>query len=116
MRMVLTQLVKTTSKQGLRQQADAFYTVDIYSFTFAQYGVMSIYMFKCAADCRRNQIEQFANLLEIKDQYLKYVVMLDELAAGNLNGVKIIHLADFLSVKNTDMIQRIRYSIMPFSV
>ena len=27
---------------------------------------------------------------------LKYVVTLDELAAGNINGVKIVHLADFL--------------------
>ena len=26
----------------------------------------------------------------------KYVVTLDELAAGNVNGVKIVHLADFL--------------------
>ena len=37
-----------------------------------------------------------ANLLEIKDHYPKYVVTLDELAAGNVNGVKIVHLADFL--------------------
>ena len=37
-----------------------------------------------------------ANLLEIKDHYPKYVVTLDELAAGNINGVKIMHLADFL--------------------
>ena len=26
----------------------------------------------------------------------KYVARLDELAAGNVNGVKIVHLADFL--------------------
>ena len=26
----------------------------------------------------------------------KYVVTMDELAAGNINGVKIVHLADFL--------------------
>ena len=37
-----------------------------------------------------------SNLLEIKDHYPKYVVTLDELAAGNINGVKIVHLADFL--------------------
>ena len=36
------------------------------------------------------------NILEIKDHYPKYVVTLDELAAGNINGVKIVHLADFL--------------------
>ena len=39
---------------------------------------------------------EVANLLEIKDHYPKYVVTLDELAAGNFNGVKIVHLADFL--------------------
>ena len=39
---------------------------------------------------------EVANLLEIKDHYPKYVVTLDELALGNINGVKIVHLADFL--------------------
>lgn len=49
--------------------------------------------------CRRLPEEsdrEVANLLEIKDHYPKYVVTLDELAAGNVNGVKIMHLADFL--------------------
>lgn len=39
---------------------------------------------------------EIANLLEIKDHYPKYVVTLDELAAGNVNGVRIVYLADFL--------------------
>ncbi len=39
---------------------------------------------------------EISNLLEIKDHYPKYVVTMDELAAGNVNGVKIVHLADFL--------------------
>ena len=39
---------------------------------------------------------EIANLLEIRDHYPKYVVTLDELAAGNINGVKIVHMADFL--------------------
>ena len=49
--------------------------------------------------CRRLPEEsdrEVANLLEIKDHYPKYVVTLDELAAGNINGVRIVHLADFL--------------------
>lgn len=49
--------------------------------------------------CRRLPEEsdrESANLLEIKDHYPKYVVTLDELAEGNINGVKIVHLADFL--------------------
>lgn len=36
------------------------------------------------------------NLLEIRDHYPKYIVTLDELASGNINGIKIVHLADFL--------------------
>lgn len=39
---------------------------------------------------------EVANLLEIRDHYPKYVVTLDELAAGNIQGVRIVHLADFL--------------------
>lgn len=39
---------------------------------------------------------EVANFLEIKDHYPKYVVTLDELATGNINGVKIVHLVDFL--------------------
>lgn len=39
---------------------------------------------------------EITNLLEIKDHYPKYVVTLDELASGNVNGIKIVHLADFL--------------------
>ena len=49
--------------------------------------------------CRRLPEEsdrEIANLLDIRDHYPKYVVTLDELAAGNVNGVKIVHLADFL--------------------
>ena len=53
--------------------------------------------------CRRLPEEsdrELANLLEIKDHYPKYIVTLDELAAGNVNGVKIMHLADFLLKKD----------------
>lgn len=39
---------------------------------------------------------EIVNLLAVKDHYPKYVVTLDELAAGNVNGIKIVHLADFL--------------------
>ncbi|MCH5195622.1 MAG: ATP-binding protein [Oscillospiraceae bacterium] len=46
-----------------------------------------------------NSDRELANLLEIKDHYPKFVVTLDELASGNVNGVKIVHLADFLLVE-----------------
>lgn len=39
---------------------------------------------------------EVANLLEIKNHYPQYVVTLDELATGNINGVKTVHLADLL--------------------
>lgn len=39
---------------------------------------------------------EIGNLLEIKDHYPKYVVTVDELAGGNIDGVRIVHLADFL--------------------
>ncbi len=36
------------------------------------------------------------NLLAIEDNYPKYVITLDKLAVGNINGIGIMHLADFL--------------------
>ena len=39
---------------------------------------------------------EIVNLLEIKDHYPKCIVTMDELAGGNVEGVRIVHLADFL--------------------
>lgn len=39
---------------------------------------------------------EIANLMEIKDHYPKYVVTLNELDTGNDNGIRIVHLKDFL--------------------
>lgn len=36
------------------------------------------------------------NLLEIDDNYPKYVVTTDEFASGNDNGIRFVHIADFL--------------------
>lgn len=36
------------------------------------------------------------NLMEIKDHYPKYVITLNKLDRGNINGIRIIHLMDFL--------------------
>ena len=38
---------------------------------------------------------EIGNLLEIKDHYPKYVVTMDDLARGNIDGVRIVHLAEF---------------------
>lgn len=53
--------------------------------------------------CRELPIDsdrEIANLLEIKDHYPKYVVCMDRLAMGNENGVKLVHIADFLLQDN----------------
>lgn len=42
---------------------------------------------------------EVGNLLELRDHYSKYVVTLDELAVGNVEGVKIVHMSDFLLSK-----------------
>ena len=39
---------------------------------------------------------EIVTLLEIKDHYPKYVVTMDDLAGGNIDGVRIVHLVDFL--------------------
>ena len=39
---------------------------------------------------------EIANLMEIKDHFPKMIVTLDEYASGNINGIRIVHLADFL--------------------
>ena len=39
---------------------------------------------------------EYERLLEIKDNYPKYVLRTDEFAAGNYEGIKTMHIADFL--------------------
>lgn len=43
---------------------------------------------------------EIKNLLKINDHYPKYVVCMDRLAVGNTNGVKLVHIADFLLQTN----------------
>jgi len=39
---------------------------------------------------------EFGNLLDIPDNYPKYVISMDELAPGNYKGIKNIHIREFL--------------------
>ena len=39
---------------------------------------------------------EVGNLMMIRDNYPKYVVTLDRLATGKENGIKIVHLSEFL--------------------
>ena len=42
---------------------------------------------------------EYERLLEIKDNYPKYVLRTDEFAGGNYEGIKSMHVADFLLSK-----------------
>lgn len=44
----------------------------------------------------KTEKREYERLLEIKDNYPKYVLRTDEFAAGNYKGIKTIHVADFL--------------------
>ncbi len=39
---------------------------------------------------------EVGNLLDIKDNYPKFVITMNDLDVGNIDGVKIVHLSDFL--------------------
>ena len=39
---------------------------------------------------------EVGNLMELRDHYPKYVVTLNKMDTGIENGIKIVHLADFL--------------------
>ena len=39
---------------------------------------------------------EYERLLEIHDNYPKYVLMADDFADGNYEGIKTMHIADFL--------------------
>lgn len=43
-----------------------------------------------------NSDREVGNLMEVKDHYPKYVVTLNSMDTGNENGVRIVHLSDFL--------------------
>lgn len=45
------------------------------------------------------QIREYNRLLEIPDNYPKYVLRTDEFASGNYQGIKTMHIADFLLEK-----------------
>ena len=50
---------------------------------------------------------EFGNLLEIPDNYPKYVVTMDEMqSGGNYQGIKQISLRDFLLAEDKENIRR----------
>ena len=61
----------------------------------------TVYIQVCI-DLPKNSTRETDNLLEIADNYPKYIVTLDSLATGNEKGIHIINLADFLLKENLD--------------
>ena len=47
-------------------------------------------------DSERTEKREYERLLEIRDNYPKYVLRIDEFASGNYEGIKTMHVADFL--------------------
>lgn len=47
----------------------------------------------------KTQKREYEQLLEIKDNYSKYVVLTDDFAGGNYQGIKTMHITDFLLSK-----------------
>lgn len=47
----------------------------------------------------KTQKREYEQLLEIKDNYPKYVVLTDDFADGNYQGIKTMHITDFLLSK-----------------
>ena len=48
----------------------------------------------------KTEKREYERLLEIKDNYPKYVLRTDEIASGNYEGIKTMHIADFLMSKD----------------
>ena len=48
---------------------------------------------------RKTQKREYEQLLEIRDNYPKYVVMADDFAGGNYEGIKTMNIVDFLLCK-----------------
>ena len=48
----------------------------------------------------KTEKREYERLLEIHDNYPKYVLLTDNFAGGNYKGIKIMHIADFLLSKD----------------
>jgi predicted AAA+ superfamily ATPase len=47
-------------------------------------------------DSARTEQREYSRLLDVRDNYPKYVLRIDEFAGGNYEGIKNMHVADFL--------------------
>ena len=47
-------------------------------------------------ESEETELRQYDRLLSLPDNYPKYVLRTDDFAGGNVNGIKIMHISDFL--------------------
>ena len=72
------------------------YCLQLY-FDFSGYSDMALGLgLLFGVQLPENSDREVGNLMEIKDHYPKYVVTLNEMDTGIENGIRIVHLADFL--------------------
>ena len=55
-----------------------------------------VYFMQVCVQIPKDSDREVGNLMEIRDHYPKYVITLNEMDIGIENGIKIVHLADFL--------------------
>ena len=61
---------------------------------------LSEYMNLFNEDLKKTKKREIEPYEHIKDSYPKYIVTLDELSSGNINGIKLVYLPDFLTQEN----------------
>ena len=55
-----------------------------------------MYRSRSASLPKKTERREYDRLLEIRDNYPKYVLRTDEFADGNHEGIRTMHVADFL--------------------
>lgn len=75
-------------------------SIKIKKLILLQQNKMRKFMFKWHKKLnQKNTKREYEQLLEIKDNYPKYVVLTDDFAGGNYQGIKTMHITDFLLSK-----------------
>lgn len=74
-----------------------YVSIPVYTLSFKEYITLDqkIYIQVCVT-LPEGSSRETDNLADIHDHYHKYVVCKDALACGNVDGIEIIHIADFL--------------------
>ena len=66
----------------------------VVKYTFNNIG--NTFSAKSISDYLKTEKQEYERLLEIHDNYPKYVITTDAFSGGNYEGIKTIHIADFL--------------------